>query len=120
MRILIVDDSRAMRMIVKKTLRQAGFKDVTVEEASNGKEALDMIEKSTPDLVLTDWAMPEMTGIELLEAIKEKGIRVKIGVVTSQGTPEMQEAAKEAGALFLLTKPFTAETFEKVLAPVIQ
>ncbi len=119
MKVLIVDDSRAMRMIVKRTLRQAGFSGLTIQEAANGKEALDSIVSDSPDLVLTDWNMPEMTGIELLHALKEKAIKVKVGVVTSQGTAEMQAQAKDAGALFLLAKPFTADTFRAALEPVI-
>ena len=119
MRILVVDDSRAMRMIVKRTLRQAGYGDHDVEEACNGKEALESIEENPPGLVLSDWAMPEMTGIELLEALKEKKISVKIGVVTSQGTPEMRQQAMDLGALFLLAKPFTADDFGKAFQPVL-
>jgi two-component system chemotaxis response regulator CheY len=119
MKVLIVDDSRAMRMIVKRTLRQAGFTGLTIQEASNGKEALDTIISDSPDLVLTDWNMPEMTGIELLHALKEQSIKVKVGVVTSQGTAEMQSQAKDAGALFLLAKPFTADSFRAALEPVI-
>ncbi len=119
MRILIVDDSRAMRMIVKRTLRQAGYGDHTIEEAVNGKQALDVIEDSPPGLVLSDWAMPEMTGIELLQAVKDKKLGVKIGVVTSQGTPEMRQQAMDLGAAFLLVKPFTSDDLGKALAPVL-
>lgn len=119
MRILIVDDSRAMRMIVKRTLRQAGFGSHKVEEAANGKEALEAIESNPPGLVLTDWAMPEMNGLELLQAVKEKNLPVKMGVVTSQGTTDMRNMASDAGAIFLLTKPFTAQDFEKALQPVL-
>lgn len=119
MKILVVDDSRAMRMIVIRTLRRAGFGSHTVTEASDGKEALAAIQDQEPDLVLTDWAMPEMTGIELLHAVKDQGIRVKIGVVTSQGTPDMQQQAKNAGAIFLLTKPFTVDSFKELLDPVL-
>ena len=60
--ILIVDDSKAMRLIVRRTLRQAGFTDHTVVEATNGKEALDMIMQAEPALVLSDWNMPENDG----------------------------------------------------------
>ena len=119
MKVLIVDDSRAMRMIVKRTLRQAGYSGLEIKEAANGKEALDAIISDSPDLVLTDWNMPEMTGIELLLALKEKEIKVKVGVVTSQGTAEMQAQAKNAGALFLLAKPFSADTFRAALEPVM-
>ena len=115
MKVLIVDDSKAMRMIVGRTLRQAGFKQCVVAEAADGKEALAAITASPPDLVLSDWNMPNMTGIELLQAIKQAGLAVKFGFVTSEGTPEMQARAHEAGALFLIAKPFTPETFETAL-----
>jgi two-component system chemotaxis response regulator CheY len=66
MNVLIVDDGRAIPMIGRRTLRQAGF-DVDVIEASNGREALDMLRDGGFDAVLCDWNMPEMTGLELLE-----------------------------------------------------
>jgi len=119
MRILIVDDSRAMRMIVARTLKKAGFEGHTIEEASNGQEALDAIQASPPDLVLTDWNMPEMSGIELVRAVGEQGLSVKIGMVTSQATAEVRQEAKEAGALFLLSKPFTPDTLRGTLGPYL-
>ncbi len=119
MKILIVDDSKAMRMIVKRTLRQAGLGDHEVIEAGNGAEALNAISASKPDVVLCDWNMPEMNGIELLEKLNENGKKVKFGFVTSEGTPEMREKAKGAGALFFISKPFTADTFQEALNPVI-
>jgi two-component system chemotaxis response regulator CheY len=120
MKILIVDDSRAMRMIVKRTLRQAGFGDHEVEEAEDGKEALNLLSASSFGLVLTDWNMPNMTGIELAEHLKANGPKVKIGFVTTEGTAEMRARATEAGALFLIAKPFTADDFKAALDPVIK
>ncbi len=120
MRILIADDSKTMRMIVKRALRQAGFESHSVEEVGNGAEALQSIRASCPDVVLCDWNMPEMNGLELLKTLKTDGIQVKFGFVTSEGTPEMQQTAAEAGALFVITKPFTAETFQSILGPVLQ
>jgi two-component system, chemotaxis family, chemotaxis protein CheY len=119
MKVLIVDDSRAMRMIVKRTLRQAGYGSATVNEASNGKEALESIQADRPDLVLTDWNMPEMTGIELLQELKARSMYVRVGVVTSQGTAEMRRQAKDAGAVFLLAKPFTTEDLKAAVEPVL-
>ena len=115
MNVLIVDDSRAMRMIIRRTLRQAGFDGGAVWEAANGKEALEMMVAEMPDLVLCDWNMPVMSGIALLELLTEKGVRVPFGFVTSQGTPAMRERARRAGAWFVISKPFTVETFEVVL-----
>ena len=115
MQVLIVDDSKAMRMIVRRTLRQAGFDDWAWAEASNGKEALHSVAESEPDLILCDWNMPEMTGLELLKELKGTGHAAKFGFVTSESSPEMNETAREAGALFFITKPFTPEKFEETL-----
>jgi len=120
MNILIVDDSKAMRMIVSRHLRQAGFGDATITEAGNGVEALTAIKAACPDLVLCDWNMPEMNGHELKVALNEAGIDVKFGFVTSEGTPEMRKMADDAGALFLISKPFTVETFEEVLGGLVK
>lgn len=116
MRILIVDDSRAMRMIVKRTVGQAGYRDSEFVEATNGAEALAAIRSEAPDLVLSDWNMPEMSGIDLLRSLKEAGIEVCFGFVTSETTAEMRATAFENGARFLISKPFTAESFEDVLS----
>jgi two-component system chemotaxis response regulator CheY len=118
MKLLIVDDSRAMRMMVRRTLRQAGVDDGDVTEAGNGKEALDAIKAAKPDLVFSDWNMPEMNGIELLETLKKESIDVPFGFVTSESTPEIRARAVGAGAKFLITKPFTPETFKAALDQV--
>jgi two-component system, chemotaxis family, chemotaxis protein CheY len=119
MNVLVVDDSRAMRMIVSRTLRQAGYDSLTITEAENGREALQAITASAPDLVLSDWNMPEMTGIELLQALRRGGQQVPFGFVTSEGSDEMRSLADSSGALFLIAKPFTADTFRDALAPVL-
>lgn len=119
MNILVIDDSKAMRRIVIRTLRQAGFEDHNIEEAANGAEGYDAIKASMPDLVLCDWNMPEMTGIELLEKLKAEGTAVTFGFVTSEGTDEMKGQATAAGANFFVTKPFTPDTFKETLTPVI-
>jgi len=118
-KILVVDDSRNMRMIVKRTLRQAGFGDHEITEADNGQDALEQISGSIPDLILSDWNMPVMDGFELLQALRERGSEVKFGFVTSEGTPEMRSKANQAGALFLIAKPFTAFTFEQTLTGML-
>ena len=83
MKILIVDDSKAMRMIVKRTLRQAGLGGHEVEEAGNGVEALPLVASWQPDLVLSDWNMPEMNGIDFLRALRAQGNEVRFGFVTA-------------------------------------
>ncbi len=119
MKILIVDDSKAMRMIVTRTLRQAGFGDHEFLEAENGAEGLATVAAEAPDLVLSDWNMPEMNGIDFLRRLRGSGDQTPFGFVTSEGTAEMRETAAAAGALFLVAKPFTPEAFAEVLSPVL-
>jgi len=118
-KILIVDDSKAMRMIVARTLRQAGFGDHEIIEAGDGKQALVALHRERFDLVLSDWNMPEMSGIELLAAVKAEKLGVRFGFVTSEGTEPMRRQAAEGGALFLIAKPFTVESFEQTLRGVL-
>lgn len=118
MKILVTDDSKAMRMIVIRTMRQAGFDGHDFLEAENGRQALELVRSEQPDLVLSDWNMPEMTGIELKEALNAEGLAPAFGFVTSETTPEMRERAIGAGASFLLAKPFTVDSFREVLATV--
>jgi two-component system chemotaxis response regulator CheY len=120
MKIMVVDDSSAMRMIVKKTLRLAGFEGHDLIEAEDGAKALAAIKATTPDLVLSDWNMPNMSGMELLESIGKAGIKLTFGFVTTEATPDMRQRATAAGARFLISKPFTAESFKEVLKPHIR
>lgn len=116
MKILIVDDSTAMRMIVKKTLRLAGFENHEIVEADDGVKALASIKASKPDLILSDWNMPNMTGLQLLETLGKEGVKVTFGFVTTEATQEMRAKAFGAGAKFLISKPFTPESFKENLS----
>lgn len=118
MRVLVTDDSRVMRQIVIRTLRQAGY-EWDIVEASDGQEALTKARAESPDLILSDWNMPEMSGIELLRALRAAGIGIPLGFVTSESSAEMREQAAAAGALFLVAKPFTPEAFREALEPVL-
>ncbi len=111
MKILVVDESRVMRQLVIRTLRQAGAVGHQVVQAGNGHEGLQAVQQHDPDLVLSEWDMPEMTGIDLLGALRARGLTVPFGFVTSEGGREVVDRAEAAGALFVITKPFTAETF---------
>jgi two-component system chemotaxis response regulator CheY len=119
MKILIVDDSRTMRMIIRRTLRQAGYDHHTVFEASNGVEALSTIRESSPDVVLCDWNMPEMSGIDVLTTLRGKGVSTKFGFVTSESSDDMHSRAVSAGADFFVSKPFTPETLQSALDPIL-
>jgi len=118
LRVVIADDSRVMRQIVIRTLRQAGY-EWEITEAADGAIALEVVTDEQPDLVLSDWNMPNMSGIELLRALRANGDDVPFGFVTSEGSPEMREQAADAGAMFLIAKPFTPESFRSVIEPVL-
>ena len=119
MKIVLVDDSRAMRMIIVRTLRQAGFGGSEVLEAENGRGGLELVTAQGPDLILSDWNMPEMTGIEFLRTLRARGNRTPFWFVTSECSDEMREQAAAAGARGLIAKPFTADSFSDVLSPVV-
>ena len=119
MDIMIVDDSAAMRLIVMKTLREAGFDGHDITQASDGAEALELILDEEPDLILCDWNMPNMTGPELLQALNNEGIESVFGFVTTEATPAMRDKAEQLGADFLISKPFTADDFEDTLSEYI-
>jgi two-component system chemotaxis response regulator CheY len=116
---LIVDDSRAIRMILSKILRELGYE---VREAANGREALDVmeVEKTAVKLVLADWNMPEINGLDLLKQLRqnpELSSLVVIMVTTETGLDQMV-AALEAGANEYVMKPFTKEILVEKLALV--
>lgn len=125
MKILVVDDSKAMRMIVLSTLRKVGLGDHTFIEANNGKEALTHVDESKPDIILCDWNMPEMNGIQLITELNKRQNEKLIEkmprfvFITSESTEVMQEQATQQGAAGFITKPFKADTFKKVLGNII-
>jgi two-component system chemotaxis response regulator CheY len=120
MNILIVDDSATMRMIIIKSLRQAGFESATVIEASGAKEALQKLAAGGVDLMLSDVNMPDITGIELVKVVKAKMKALPIVMVTTESSPEMKQQMLDAGANGIITKPFPPEELQKVLGPLIK
>lgn len=119
LRVIVADDSKVMRQIVIRTLRQAGYGDWEVTEATNGAEALELALAQRPDLVLSDWNMPEMTGIDLLRRLNASGADIPLGFITSEGSPQMRELAAREGALFLIAKPFTPDVFRSTIDPFL-
>lgn len=116
MHVLIVDDSRSMRMILKKQLTEAGF---SVTEAANGQEALDCLRKQDVrfDVALFDWNMPVMSGIELLGHVRADPTLCVLPVVmvTSETQLDYVSRALEIGANEYLMKPFTPEALKEKL-----
>ena len=128
MKVLVVDDSKMMRMMHARSLRQAGYQ-AEVLEAGDGAEGLQVLDSAGPvDLIICDWNMPGMDGLEFVRAVRarqrEKNLpRIPILMVTSQGTQEQVARAREAGVDTLLVKPVTAEalavSLEMLLKPAV-
>ena len=122
MNVLIVDDRAAMRMMIIKTLRQAGLNGHEFSQATDGAAALEAIRKAPPDVVLCDWNMPNMTGIELLRAVRaDAQLRhLPFLMITAEAKRENIIEAAQAGASGYIVKPFTAATLEEKLAKIFQ
>jgi two-component system chemotaxis response regulator CheY len=119
-KILVADDSRVMRQIVIRTLRQAGYDDHDIVEAEDGRDAYDKVQAENPDLVLSDWNMPNMTGLECLQALRSAGSAVPVRASSPPRAPRRcGRRPPTPGALFLIAKPFTEETFREHLDGVI-
>jgi two-component system chemotaxis response regulator CheY len=119
MNALVVDDSTAMRRIVQKALESAGWR---VRTGANGQEALLALESGAAcDLVLTDWHMPLMDGLQLVKAIRGSGRfqAVRIFMVTSEAQLPMIDAALAAGANDFLMKPFSTDALCERVAEVM-
>lgn len=117
MKILIVDDSETMRMIVTKSIRQAGFASAETVEASSAKDALKAIAAGGVDVVLCDVNMPEISGIEMVKVVRQKFADLPIFMVTTESSPEMRQKMTDAGANGIVTKPFPPEEMKKILSP---
>lgn len=115
MRILIVDDMSTMRRIVKNIFKQLGF--ANLEEAENGKEALDKLKAGKFDLVVSDWNMPVMAGIELLKNIRADAALMHIPVLmlTAEAQKDNLLEAIQAGVSNYIVKPFSAATVKEKL-----
>ncbi len=118
MDILLVDDSKTMRLLVQRALRQAGYRSLAVGEAENGVQAIEKL-KERPKLVLSDWNMPEMSGIDFLKKVRADKNPVPFGFITSEASSEIKEMAMSAGASFLITKPFSSEDIQNALSPIL-
>jgi two-component system chemotaxis response regulator CheY len=112
-KVLIADDSGTMRKIVIRALNASGFNDTV--EASDGVEALDLFQKSQFGLVLTDWNMPNKSGIELTKEIRGLGSKVPIFMITTEAEKTRVVEAIQAGITDYLTKPFTQEALQAKL-----
>jgi len=120
LRFLVVDDFSTMRRIVRNLLKELGFGNV--EEAEDGAVALQMLKAGGFDFVVSDWNMPNMDGLQLLQAIRADAALKKLPVlmVTAEAKKENIVAAAQAGASGYVVKPFTAATLDEKLNKVFQ
>lgn len=119
MQILVVDDYNTMRRIIRNLLNQLGFSNI--DEASDGKMALDMCGQKKYNLIISDWNMEPMTGLELLRHIRASNDNqgVPFIMVTAESKTENVIEAKRAGVNNYIVKPFNAQTLKDKLKAVI-
>ena len=119
MKILVVDDYPTMRRILRNLLDQIGVKDI--DEAGSGAEALAKIHNSNIDLVISDWNMEPVTGLELLKKIRANAATANLPfiMVTAESKTENVIEAKKAGVNNYIVKPFTADTLKSKIAAVM-
>jgi two-component system chemotaxis response regulator CheY len=116
MKVLVVDDSATMRRILVNSLQRIGYSDCV--EAGDGKEALDKIDPSI-QFIITDWNMPNMSGLELAKAARGNGVTCPILMVTTRSVKEDIIAAIEAGVNNYIVKPFTPQVLKEKIDAVL-
>jgi two-component system, chemotaxis family, chemotaxis protein CheY len=122
-KILVVDDFATMRKVIRNLLKQSGFENVT--EAEDGAVALNVLKSTKVDFVISDWNMPNMTGIELLRSVRADAELSKTPflMVTAESLKENVVEAVKAGVNDYIVKPFThevlGEKIEKIMKSII-
>jgi two-component system chemotaxis response regulator CheY len=119
--VLIVDDSRSMRKVILKTLQLFGFQMGECLEASNGQEALDILEDKWVDLILSDVNMPVMDGIGFMRSLREKDIcgDTPVVFVTTEANEDRLRQLMELGASGYIRKPFRPEEIKVLLSRIM-
>lgn len=118
MKVLVVDDFATMRRILKGVLKEIGFTKII--EADDGSTALAVLKKDKVGLIVSDWNMPEVTGLELLKAVRGDELMKKVPflMVTAEGQKDSVVQAVQAGVDNYVVKPFTADTIKEKLEQI--
>ena len=117
-KVLLVDDSAVMRKIIQRNIKETGLIVDEFVEAGDGNQALDKVnDNGDLDLILLDWNMPNMSGIEFVKTLRSLNLakRIPVVMVTTEGSDAKVSEAKESGADGYLTKPFTADQLRDTL-----
>ncbi len=119
--ILIVDDSFPMRAVIKKVIKASGFDVGKFYEAENGKNALNVLNDEWVDLIISDYNMPVMNGLEMLESIKKNDMfnSIPVVMVTTEGSQQRIEEFFKSGAADYIKKPFTPEQIKSKLVMIM-
>ena len=122
MKILIVDDSSTMRRIIGNVVMQLGFAKDNFDEAEDGVKAWKLLSEAHYDVILTDWNMPNMNGLELVKKVRSEGIHQKtpIIMITTEGGKGEVIIALKAGVNNYIVKPFNAEVLKEKLDGVLK
>jgi two-component system chemotaxis response regulator CheY len=120
MKILTVDDFSTMRRIIRNMLRQLGYTNIV--EAEDGAEALSLLQREKVDFVISDWNMPNMSGLDLLKAIRaDENLKpLPVLLVTAEALKENVLEAVKAGVNNYVVKPFTAETLKEKIDAIFK
>ncbi len=120
MKIMVVDDFATMRKVVKNLLKQAGFENIV--EAEDGVVALRVLKSQKVDFIISDWNMPNMTGLELLKAVRadQDLADTPFLMVTAEALQDNVVMAVKAGVSNYIVKPFTAEVLNEKITKIME
>jgi two-component system, response regulator, stage 0 sporulation protein F len=111
-KLLIVDDQYGIRVLLYEVFGKEGYQTL---QAANGKQALDIVKKDSPDLVILDMKIPGMDGLEILKEIKKMNTDIKVIMMTAYGELDMIKEATELGAITHFTKPFDIDELRQAV-----
>jgi CheY-like chemotaxis protein len=117
--ILIVDDEANQRLMVEQALRALAF-DWTISTAASGQEALDSLAQHMPDLIITDYHMPSMNGLELIARVRERHIPSRIILITAYSSPDLYDAAQRLHVDHYLTKPVPLTLLRRIATGTLE
>ena len=113
MKVLVVDDSMVMRKIILNALVDIGIGEDSIEQCGDGSQAIAAVAKGSFDLILMDWNMPSVPGIDAVKSIRSSGNKTPIIMVTTEGEKDRVITAIQAGANNYLVKPFDAKDLKQ-------